>query len=249
VRGASAVFRRELGAYLGSPVAWVVCILFVLVLHGLWFFLGYPIGDLRLPAFWAGRIASLDTLYAWLPPLFGILAPALTMGSWAEERRSGTDELLLAQPVRLREIVLGKFAASWLLIASVCTIAVLPAAGMVALVGPLDRGTVVGGLLGAWMLAAVCVAVGQLASALSSEDLVAFLLSAVVLLGLWSAGLFVRVLPAPAAEVAWYVSPSLHFLESGARGLLDARDLVYHGLFAAGALLATTAILEGRRWR
>ena len=249
MRGSAAVFRRELGAFLGSPTAWVAGVLFVLVLHGLYFFLGYPIGDLRLPSFWGGRIAALDTLHAWLPPLFALLAPALTMGAWAEERRAGTDELLLTQPVHIRGIVLGKFAAAWVLLSGLATAAILPVAVMVDRVGPLDWGPVLGGLLGTWMLAAGCVAIGQLASALSTEDLVAFLLAAVVLFGLWSLGLFVRVLPGAAADVAWYASPALHFLETGARGVLDARDLVYHGLFAAGALFLTSAVVEGRRWR
>ncbi len=247
--GAWAVFRRELGAFIGSPTAWVAGALFILVLHGLFFFLGYPVGDLRLPSFWAGRLAALDTFFAWLPPLFGILAPALTMGAWAEERRAGTDELLLTHPVRIGSLVVGKFAAAWILLGLIATAALLPVAFVVSRIGPLDWGPVVGGLVGTWMLAAACVAIGQLASAFSAEDLVAFLVAAVILLGLWSLGLFVRVLPGAIADVAWYASPALHFLETGARGVLDARDLVYHGLFAAAALVLTTSVLEGRRWR
>jgi ABC-2 type transport system permease protein len=249
MRSIAAVFRRELGATLGSPIAWVTCLLFVGLLHGAWFLLGYPLGDLRLPAFWAGRIASLDALVAWIPPFFAILAPALTMGAWAEERRLGTDELLLTQPVSVGKLVLGKFAAGWVLMGSIATVAILPAALVADLVGPLDRGTVVGVLVGVWMLAAVCISIGQLASALTREDLVAFLVSAVFLLLLWSASLFVRVLPVSFAEALWYASPSLHFLETAARGVLDLRDLVYFGLFTLAALTMTGIVLEGRRWR
>lgn len=249
MRSTLAVFRRELGATLGSPVAWVTCVLFVLLLHGAWFFLGYPVGDLRLPGFWAGRAATLDALVAWIPPFFAILAPALTMGSWAEERRSGTDELLFTHPVPIGHLVLGKFAAAWVLMGSIATLTILPAAAVADAVGPLDRGAVGGVLVGAWLLAAGCIAVGQLASAFTREDLVAFLISAVFLLMLWSAALFVRVLPASFADALWYASPSLHFLETAARGVLDARDFVYYALFTLAALTGCGIAVEGRRWR
>lgn len=247
--GATAVLRRELDVAVRSPVAWVACFLFVLALHAGFFFVGFPIGDLSLPSFWTGRVASLDVLFAWLPVVYALLAPALTMGSWAEERRAGTDELLLTQPVSTRAIVAGKFLAAWILLFVITALAVLPLAVVVSSIGPLDWGTVWGGLIGAWMLAAVCCAIGLAFSALSSEELVAFLLSAVCLLALWSAGHFVRVLPASIAEAAWYASPTLHFLESGARGVFDARAVVYHALFVAGAMVLNVVILEGRRWR
>lgn len=249
MRGTGAVLRRELTVALASPVAWVACVISVLALHAGFFFVGFPVGDLSLPAFWAGRVASLEVLWAWLPLVFGLLAPALTMGSWAEERRSGTDELLLTQPVHVRSVVAGKFLAAWILLCGITAVAVLPLAWTVSSIGPLDWGPVWGGLVGAWMLAGVSCAVGLACSALSSEELVAFLLAAVCLLGLWGAGTFVRALPGSLAEVAWYASPSLHFLESSARGVFDGRALVYHGLFVLSALALNVVIVEGRRWR
>lgn len=248
MRGVGAIFRRELSGALTSPVAWLATVVLVLTLHLLFFFLGFPIGGRELPSFWIGRVASLDALFAWLPLFYAVLAPALTMGAWAEERRAGTDELLFTFPVRTRSLVLGKFLAAWVLLGGITTVAVLPVAWMVSTVGPLDWGTAWGGLLGAWLFGAVCVAIGLATSALSREELVAFLVATVLLGLLWSAGLFVRVLPGAVAEVAWYASPSLHFLESGARGVFDARDLVYYGLFVASGLLVNTAVLEGRRW-
>ena len=248
MRGMAAVLRRELDDSLRSPVAWVATVLLVLVLHAAFFFLGFPVGDRSLPAFWVGGTASLDALFAWLPVFYAVLAPALTMGAWAQERRIGTDELLFTLPVHTRGLVCGKFLAAWMLLAGITTVAVLPVAWMVASMGPLDWGTVWGGLAGAWMLSAACTAIGLATSALSREELVAFLVASVLLVALWSAGLFVRVLPGPLAELAWYASPSLHFLESGARGVLAARDVVYYGLLAAGGLAVNIAVVEGRRW-
>ena len=247
--GTWTLLRRELLVALGAPVTWLACALVVLGLHAAFFFVGHPVGDMRLPSLWQGGTAALDTLFAWVPLVLCIVAPAVTMASWAEERRAGTDELLLTQPVSLRQTVLAKFLSAWVQLGCVLSIAILPAAVVVGALGPLDHGTAGGGLLGAWALAAPCAAIGCLASACARDQLAAFLVAAVVLLLLWSVGLFVRVLPADLAEVTWAASPALSYLETGARGLVDARDLVHQGLFTAAALVLNVVVVEGWRWR
>lgn len=244
-----AVLRRELGATLDSAVSWVTAGLFVVGLHACFFFLGFPVGDRRVPGFWEGGSASLEALFAWFPLFLALLAPALTMGAWAAERASGTEELLLTQPLRARDAVLGKFLALWLFASALILVAVLPVALVVDRLGPLDWGTVWGGLAGASMLAAGCLALGLFASALTQVELVAFLLSAGLLLLLWSASPFVRVLPPALAELAWYASPMVHYADSAARGVLDGRDVLYHGLLAAVGLTLNVLVVEGRRWR
>ena len=244
-----AVYRRELGASLDSHVAWVGAVLFIVGLHAAFFFLGFPIGDRRVPGFWEGRVASLQALFSWLPLFFALLAPALTMNAWATERRSGTEELLLTQPLRAREAVLGKFLAAWTLVAVLVVAAVLPLAAVVGQVGDLDWGAVWSGMIGATLLAAGFVALGLCASALAAEELVAFLLSAGLLIVLWSASLFVRALPPVLAEAAWYASPSVHYLDTVTRGVVDARDALYHGLLVLLGLSLNVAVVEGRRWR
>ena len=112
-----AVCRRELAATFESPIAYVTIALFVITLDGLFFFIGYPIGSVPLPSLWTGAQASLVVLFTWLPLLLALLVPALTMGAWAEERSRGTEELLLTYPVRTGEVVMGKFLASWTLVA------------------------------------------------------------------------------------------------------------------------------------
>ena len=244
-----AVARRELGAALDSGTAWVAAVLFVVGLHAAFFFQGFPLGDRRVAGFWEGRVASLEALFSWLPLFFALLAPALTMGVWSAERRSGTEELLLAQPLRPAEAVLGKFLAAWLVATALLLVCVLPLAAVVSRLCPLDWGAVAAGLLGGALLAAGFLAVGLCASALVSEELSAFLLAAGLLLGLSSAGFFVRALPPALAEAAWYASPPVHYLETAARGVLDARDALYHALLAGLGLFLNTAVVEGRRWR
>ena len=244
-----AVFRRELAGAFDSPVAPVTAFLFVLALDGLFFFAGYSVGSLRLPAFWEGREATLRALFVWLPLLYVVLIPALSMGAWAEERRSGTEELLLTLPIRTHEAVLGKFLALWLLVALLLLVAVLPVALVVDQLGPLDWGTVWGGLAGAALLAGTCTALCVWASALAAEQLIGFLLGSVLLAALWGLPAVARVLPASMAAAVHYAGPTTHFLESGALGVFDLRDLVYHGLLAVlGLYLAATAV-EGRRYR
>lgn len=249
MRGTLAILRREVGALVDSPVAWVSAALFVLGLHSVFYFLGFPVGDLKLPGLWAGRLASLETLFAWLPLAYCVLAPALSMGAWADEESSGTAELLLTLPLRTGELVLGKFLAAWLYLGLLTTVAVLPVAVMVGQLGPLDWGTVWCGLFGAWMLAAVCVSASLVASAASRDSLVAFLAASAALLVLWSAGLYVRILPGSLADAVWYASPTLHFLESGAHGVLDLRDVVYYALFVIAGLVLNVAVVEARRSR
>ena len=127
-----AVWRRELAAAFDSPIAYVTIALFALTLHGLFFFLGYPVGRVPLPSFWELGQANLLVLFTWLPLLLALLVPALTMGAWAEERRRGTEELLLTYPLRTIEVVLGKFCAAWSLVALLIVLTVLPVAVSVA---------------------------------------------------------------------------------------------------------------------
>ena len=153
-----------------------------------------------LPGLWEGGQASLIVLFHWLPLLLALVVPALSMGAWAEERRGGTEELLLTYPVRTGAVVLGKFLATWTLTMLMVTLAVLSAAVTVGTLGDLDWNTVAAGLVGAAWLTAGYASVALFLSAVSAEQLVAFLLGALALGLLWALPLLVRVLPGGAAE-------------------------------------------------
>ncbi len=243
------VFRRELRAAFESPIAYVTIALFVLVLDGLFFFIGYPIGRVPLPGLWEGGQASLIALFTWLPLLLAFLVPALTMSSWAEERKGGTEELLLTYPLRTREVVAGKFLASWALVALLIVVCVLPVALAVHGLGPLDWSTVWVGTLGAILLGAGYVAIALLLSACTQEQLVAFLFGSLVLGTLWILRMLVTVLPAAIAGGVEYACPSTHFLESAALGVFDLRDVVYFGLLVFFGLFMNVVVVERRRWR
>lgn len=244
-----AVVRREVRAAFDSKVAYVTIALFVLALDGLFFFVGYPIGPVPLPSLFEGRQATLFVLFSWLPLLLAVLVPALTMSRWADERRLGTEELLLTYPLRTVEVVVGKFLAAWALLALLLAAAVLPAAVAVDRVGALDWASAWVGLGGAWLLAGAYAALALFVSACTPEQLVAFLVGALVLCLLWLLRLLVGVLPAEHAVALEYACPSTHFLDSAARGVIDLRDLVYFGSFVALGLTLNVLAVERRRWR
>lgn len=239
---------RELRSAFESPVAYVAIALFVVTLPTLFFFLGYPVGQVPLPGLWEGGQASLIVLFHWLPLLLALVVPALAMGTWAEERRGGTEELLLTYPVSIGAVAAGKFLATWTLTMLMVVLAVLSAAITVSMLGDLDWNTVGAGLLGAALLSAAYVAVAQFLSAISAEQLVAFLLGALALGLLWAIPLFVRVLPGGLAAAASSLSPTEHFLGSFARGVLDLSDAVYFGCMATVGLVAAVLTVERRRW-
>lgn len=242
------VFRREFGARFDSASALTVTVVFALVTHGLFFFLGHPVGDLQLPSFWAGGVASLQVVFAWLPLLFVGLIPALTMGAWADERAAGTDELLFTWPLSSRASVLGKFFAVWAFLGLVLAIVILPLGLVTSSLGNLDWGTVFGGFIGAFFLAGACISLSLFLSALFSEQLSAFLSSALLLGLLWSAGLLVHALPAGLADAVNYASPYAHFFDSAARGVFELKDLIYHVSLMAAGLWCNALVVEGRRW-
>jgi ABC-2 type transport system permease protein len=249
MRALIAVFRRELLGRIDSPSALVVTLVFALVAQGLFFFLGHPVGSLQLPSFWEGRTASLQVVFAWLPLLFVGFVPALTMGAWAEERAAGTEELLLSWPISGAKAVVAKFLGVWVFLGIALAVTVLPLALVVSTLGELDWGVIGCGLLGAFLLGGACAAIGLLLSALFREQLAAYLASAMVLGLLWVGGLLVPALPPSWAEFVYYASPYAHFFDSAARGVIDARDLVYHGTLMLAGLIGNALIVEGRRWR
>ncbi len=241
--------RRELRSAFESPVAYVAIALFVVVLPALFFFLGYPVGRVPLPGLWEGGQASLIVLFHWLPLLLALVVPALTMGAWSEERRSGTEELLLTYPVRTGAIVLGKFLGAWILTLLMVSLAVLSAALTVDQLGDLDWNTVWVGLAGASLLVAAYVGISQFVSSLSSEQLVAFLVSALLLGLFWALPLFVRIFPGDVASTLNATSPTTHFLGAFAHGVIDLRDVAYFALITVVSLAGSTLSIESRRWR
>lgn len=236
------ILRRELSGYFSTPIAYVVLVIFLLLAN--WF------------AFWTGALyergqADLSPLFTFVPWLYLFLIPAVSMRLWAEERRSGSIELLLTQPITLWQAVLGKFLAAWIFI-GIALALTFPAWVTVNVLGDPDNGAIFAAYLGCFFVAAGFLAVGSFTSSITKNQLIAFLLAAAVCVVLLMAGfpavinLFQRWAPMWLVESVASLSFLTHF-ENIAKGVLDLRDVLYYALVTVFFLLASTVVLESRK--
>ncbi len=242
MRNVGIVMRRELASYFATPLAYVFILIFLVLASAFTFYLG---------GFYERGQADLDPFFTFHPWLYLFLIPALSMRLWAEERKSGTIELLMTQPLTVWDAVLGKFLAAWVFTALALALT-FPLWITVNYLGKPDNGTIIAAYLGSLMLAGGFLAIGSCMSALTRNQVVAFILGVVVCFVFLLAG-FPLVLDvfrgwAPVALVDAIASLSFltHF-ESIQKGVIDVRDLLYFGMLIGFFLLATTITLELRK--
>jgi len=229
---------RELGEYFHSPIAYA----FLLVFAGAAMFTFFNVGG-----FFARGIADLRGLFEAAPVLMVLLVPALTMRLWAEEEKQGTIEVLLTLPAREHELVLGKFLASWILLAAGLALT-LPLVVTVAWLGDLDPGPVIGGYLAALLLGGAYLAIGQFVSATTENQILAFILALVVCLALYGVGTetFAGLFPDRTAAVLRRLGTGSRFA-SIARGVVDLADLAYYASLMVFFLVASVFALRAKR--
>jgi ABC-2 type transport system permease protein len=232
--------RKEIYAYCISPVFYGMGVFFLLFVN-IWLF--------YFQHFFARDMASLRSWFAAFPPAFIIVIPAITMKSWAEERRGGTLELLTTMPFSEWNLVLGKFAAA-LAVLAVFLLLTLPLPLSLLPLGNFDPGIILGEYAGILLLGAAAVSLGLFFSSFSRNQAGAFLGGAVVLL---SATLINQVpqvlnLPRVLADFINFFSLTFHF-ESFSRGVLDSRDLAFFILSTLLFLFLNTRVLLFRKWR
>lgn len=241
-RPALAIFRREFASYFTTPLAATFLVIFLLLTAAFTFQLGglYDRGQ-----------ADLRPFFAYLPWLFLFLIPSVAMRLWAEERRQGTVELLVTLPVRLRDLVLGKFFAAWAF-ACLALALTFPMWVTVSYLGDPDHGVILASYLGAALMAGSFLAVGSCLSALSKNQVVAFVQCVVACLALLLSG-FPLILEffsgwAPDFVLDAVASLSLltHF-EALQRGVVDLRDVLYFLAVTAGALFLNVLILDWKK--
>ena len=229
--------RKEFRSYFQSPIAYIFITVFLVLTH-FFFFRGF---------FVVGQ-ATLREFFGLIPIVFLLFVPAVTMRLWAEERKLGTTELLLTFPVKDWEVVLAKFLASFafLAVALACT---LPLAITVAVLGNPDNGAVVGGYLGSLLLGGTYLALGLWISALTSNQIIAFILTAVGCFALYIIGepLVLSSVPSFLASFFSYLSVGYHF-DSIGRGVVDSRDLLYYLSVIAFFLFLNIRTIESRKW-
>jgi len=236
------VTRRELSGYFSTPVAWVFIVIFLVMSGVFTFYIG---------AFYERGIAGLDPFFQFHPWLYLFLVPAIGMRLWAEERRSGTVELLLTLPVTTWQAVLGKFFAAWIFV-GLALVLTFPIWLTVNYLGRPDNGVVLAAYLGSWLMAGGFLAIASCMSAVTRNQVVAFILSVVVCFGFLLSGLpmvmnlFSGWAPQVFLDVIANFSFLTHFTDIS-KGVIDVRDLVYFALVLLLWLLATTIVLEMKK--
>jgi ABC-2 type transport system permease protein len=249
------IFKKEMRLYFTSPLAYVVIAVF-LVLAGYFFFAIFDFFaraslQVAMNPQMGRELNATDNV---LRPLFSnvsvillLLMPLLTMRLFAEERRSGTIELLLTYPVRDGAVLMGKFAAALALYAVMLILTLLYPA-MVAFFTRLEWGPVLTGYIGLLLLGAAFIAAGIFASSLTENQIIAAMTTFGILLLFWVIGWSAETVGGAAGRVLSHLSLIEHFDNFG-KGVLDTRDVIYYVSFIAFALFLSLRSLEARRWK
>jgi len=225
--------KRELHAYFDSPAAYVVLSVFLL-------FTGWFFGN----TLFLENVASLRSVFNIVPFIFLFFIPAITMSTFAEERRAGTLELLLTFPVHDWQIIAGKLlAVSLFLLVAIALTAFYTMT--VSLLGDLDFGATVGGYLGLFLLGTTCGAIGIFASSLTRNQIVAFILGFGIIFALFLLDKITTFVPGPLAGVLQYLGIDFHY-QNLLRGVIDTRDVLYYVSMTAFAFLLTAYTLARR---
>jgi len=234
-----AITRKELDGYFGSPMALIFVGIFLLAVHFSFFWVS---------GFFGRGLADIRPLFQWMPVLLILLISTLTMRQWSEEQSTGTLEMLLTMPVRLSQLVIGKFLAVLLLV-GVALLMTISLPVTVAFLGPLDLGPVIGGYLAAVLMASSYIAIGLFVSSRTDNQIVSLMLTGIL------CGLFYFI---GSSTVTGITSTSFGDLlralgtgsrfESIERGVIDLRDLIYYGTLTFIFLAFNILSLDSKRW-
>ncbi len=232
------LFRRELASYFATPVAYIFIVIFLFLAGVMTFYFG---------GFFARGQADLSSFFTFHPWLYLFLVPALAMRLWAEERKSGTIEVLFTLPITPTQAVLGKFLAVWAF-AGIALFFTMSMWVTVNVLGEPDNGVIFAGYLGSFLMAGAFLAIGSAMSAVTRNQVVAFVLSIVFCLLFVLSGfpLVLDFFSGWAPEVVVQAVSSLSFLthfNAISKGVIDFRDLIYFVSVIAFFLFATVVII------
>ena len=238
------IFKRELSSYFSTPIAYVFAAIFVFLGGIFTFYLG---------SFFERNQADLVSFFQFQPWLYLFLIPALAMRLWAEERRSGTIELLLTLPVTMTQAVVGKFLAAWAFTAIALALT-FPLWVTVNFLGTPDNGVIFAGYVGSLLMAGSFLAIGACVSALTRNQVIAFVISAVICLIFILSGhpLVLEFVSSWAPEALVETISSFSFLNrfnAISKGVIDLRDVLYFISLIVFWLFANAVFIDLRKAR
>jgi ABC-2 type transport system permease protein len=230
------VAKREIRTYFNSPVAYIVVTVFMLI-----------VGYLYWSQVFIGKQAELRHFFSLTPLVFTFIIPAITMRLFAEEKGSGTLEMLITMPVRDWEVVAGKFMAGMVMLAAIVGMTLFYGLTL-AVLGPVDKGPMLTGYLGLLLMGGAYIAIGVMASSLTRNQIVAFILAFAISFALFIFGQITQFAPDWLAPVLTFLSMGNHF-DALSRGVIDSRDVVFYVSVMVVCLVIATASLESRKWK
>lgn len=237
MRSIGTIFRRELASYFATPLAYVFIVIFLVLAGALTFFLG---------DFFERGQADLQPFFSFHPWLYLVLIPALSMRLWAEERRSGTIELFLTLPITMMAAVLGKFLAAWAF-AGIALVLTFPFWITVNYLGSPDNGVILASYIGSFLMAGAFLSIGACLSALSKNQVIAFVVTAAVCFVFTVSGspIVLGFIQSWAPDALMRTIASFSFFthfNAITRGVIDARDAVFF-LSVIGVFLLANAVI------
>jgi ABC-2 type transport system permease protein len=228
------IFKKEFGDYFVSPIAYIVISTFLLVTG--WFFFS---------TFFLYNQANLRNFFSLLPITFSFVVPAVTMRLFSEELNVGSYEILLTMPVTFRDVVLGKFLAGVTFVAAMLlpTIA-YPIA--ISFMGQLDWGPVIGGYIGAILLGASFCSIGLFASALTRNQIIAFIVAMAICFSLFLIDKMLFFIPRNLVGIIGYMGADAHF-QNISKGIIDSRDILFFISVCFIGLYSTHLAMQGKK--
>lgn len=236
------IFRRELASYFVTPLAYVFIVIFLVMSGVFTFFFG---------GFYESNQATLAPFFWGHPWLYLFLIPAISMRLWAEERKSGTVELLMTLPVTLGQAVIAKYLAAWIF-AGIALVLTFPIWLTVNYLGDPDNGAILAAYFGSFLVAGGFLGIGACLSAATRNQVIAFIFTAVVCFFVLVVGhpalirIFQDRLPQTLVDVIAALSFQTHY-DSIAKGVIDLRDLIYFAALIAAALAANAIVLDMKK--
>ena len=238
----TTILKRELGAYFATPVAYVFIVIFLLLTGVFTFYVG---------GLYERNQADLEPFFRFHPWLYMLLIPAISMRLWSEERKAGTLELLMTLPISLVEAVIGKFLAAWCFTAIALALT-FPVWVTINYLGDPDNTVIAAGYVGSLLLAGACLAIGSCISALTKNQVVAFVISFVICFAFNLSGfpivldLFNGWAPQAIVDVISSFSFLTHF-DSILKGVVDIRDVIFFASLIAFWLFANILAIEAKK--
>ena len=236
------IFKRELSSYFATPLAYIFIVIFLIV-NGIFTF--------DLGGFYLRGQADLLPFFSFHPWLYLFMVPAIAMTLWADERKTGTIELLLTLPIKLSEAVFGKFFAAWVLTGIALSLT-FPIWVTVNYLGDPDNGVIAAAYIGSWFMAGGFLSIGSCMSACTKNSVIAFILTVSIcfLFVIMGSPILLNSFPEWIPQFLIDSISALGFLshfDSISKGVLDIRDILYFTIFIASWLLASAIVIEMKK--